>query len=715
MAASATRAQLSFTALASSMAAFVALPATIFTAVRSIASFEEKMLVVQGVTGATEREFMELTASARVMGATTRFSAQEAAEGLTFLARAGLSSRNAIGALPATLNLAQVGLLGLGEAADIATNVLTPFFGSDVNQLGRIVNNMVVVSNRANTSVRQMGEAMVYAAPLAAQLGVSVEETAAGIGVLGDSGIQGSMAGAGLRQSMVRLIKPTSEAQKELKSLGLTLDEVNPAKAGFTESIFALGEAFDELEDQTDKGRIAATIFGARNVGVALSLVESREKLEDLIEAQETYTNEAEELARLMDTSLIGQFKSLVSAIQEAFLQMGDSGLTGALKNVVRWMTDAIRILTGFHDATEETSIGVRLLAATVKGLTIALAAMLGIGVIKFFTQMAVGIAQVTLAMAGLEMSTTRTLFAFLGIAAVITAGFGLGKTLQRDTELGADAADTLAGAWNVAAARLKASWAIIKSGGADTNDALLQMEEEQMEAIKIMEMGWEQNRKEFEKTPASMRTVANSIKQTWQEMVSDIEGVIDSFIGFGKENLFKSIMDDLEAATERVEDMYADLEQQQEETQDGMSQMKVTGGDIASSLANNFTRLTDTATTFQDVVRGLTQDLIQMFLRTALFNLLAPAFGNFQFGGAPNIKAAATGFHGNVTRPTVFLAGEAGSERVDITPAGEQSREMGMGGRPIVMNVYAQDAGSFQRSRRQILSELRQGMRASI
>ena len=92
-------------------------------ATRILAQFDETMRRLQGVAGATRREMELFTETARVLGATTRFSANEAAEGLLFLSRAGFTVNEAVVALPATLQLATAAVIGLGEAADIASNV----------------------------------------------------------------------------------------------------------------------------------------------------------------------------------------------------------------------------------------------------------------------------------------------------------------------------------------------------------------------------------------------------------------------------------------------------------------------------------------------------------------------------------------------------------------------------------------------------------------
>lgn len=355
-------------------------------AINVIKGFEETMATVRGVTRASSEEFEALSQVARELGATTRFSAQQAGDALLFLARAGFTAQEAIAAVPSTLNLAQAGMLDLGTAADIASNLLSQF-GLKAAETVRIVDDLIIVSNRSNTNVMQLAEAMKFAGPIAGALGVSVEETAAAIGVLGDSGIQASLAGTGLRMVMLRLTQDTPKVRKALAELGLTLDQVNPAKVGLTASIIELQRGFKSLKDQTDVAGLAGELFGARTAGAALQLIRGREKMEELIEAQKEFKGEALEMARIMDDTMVGAFKNLRSAIEELFISLGGGGTggaTGALRSLVEITTDVIRVIVGMEDSVSRNLTHIKALVTAVRLVTTVFSLWIGLKLIRF-------------------------------------------------------------------------------------------------------------------------------------------------------------------------------------------------------------------------------------------------------------------------------------------------------------------------------------------
>lgn len=320
-----------------------------------MAGFEETMAIVRGVAIRTnitlaeqESQFVRLRDTARDLGATTRYSAREAGEGILFLARAGFDADEAIAAIPATLALAQAGVLGLGEAADYASNIVSQF-GLRAAETERVVDTLINTANRSNTDVRQLAEALKFAGPVAGSLGIAVEETAAAIGALGDSGIQASLAGTNLRGVMAALEAPTAGARRRIEALGLSVEQLQPSQNDLATITERLAEVNLTAGD-------AFTIFGRRIAGSALILTNSSEKIRELTQANIEARGEALRLARLQDDTLAGSFKNLRSAVEELFLKTGDQGLTGGLRGLVGVATDVIRIFAGVDDGLSQSN-----------------------------------------------------------------------------------------------------------------------------------------------------------------------------------------------------------------------------------------------------------------------------------------------------------------------------------------------------------------------
>lgn len=323
------------------LAAGVSAAAVAFDATRTIMAYEKTMAELQGVTNATAGTMEKFNATARELGATTAFSAAEAGQGLLFLSRAGFTADEAIAALPGTLDLAIAGNLELADAADKASNIVSAF-GLSASETNRVVDSMVQVANSANTNVEQLADAMKFAAPVAASLGVSVEEASAAIGVLSDSGIQGSLAGTNLRAMMAALVKPTEKAKKAIEGMGLSVDELSPKTN-------SMADIFRKLQGAGLEAEQAIDIFGVKMQAGALVLANGADRLDELRIGAEGAGGAAKRMADIMGNTLQGKLKSLRSTVEELYLRTGDAGLTGALKSAVDQATSFLRTLIGIE------------------------------------------------------------------------------------------------------------------------------------------------------------------------------------------------------------------------------------------------------------------------------------------------------------------------------------------------------------------------------
>jgi TP901 family phage tail tape measure protein len=340
---------------------------------KTVSDYEQVMATVRGVTKATAAEFTTLSRQSRELGATTRFSAKEAAEGQLFLARAGFEVDQVYAALPHTLNLAAAGALDLGTAADYASNIVSQF-NLAAEDTVRVADAMIVVSNRANTNVSQMAEAMKFAGPVAGALGIEVEEAAAAIGVLGDRGIQGTLAGTGLRMSLIKLLSPTTAAKKAIKELGLRIEELNPGTSGIVGVFEKFSQAQKDLGNNSEFATQMAEIFGARTAGAALIMTDAVGRMKDLREETAANAGETENMARIMEDTLGGSLKALKSAWEEILLAIGDQGAAGAIRDVVDTVTGALRILAGMEDRVTKNAKAAHALVVILKILAAVLA-----------------------------------------------------------------------------------------------------------------------------------------------------------------------------------------------------------------------------------------------------------------------------------------------------------------------------------------------------
>lgn len=294
-------------------------------------TFEDSMAQARSVTeqnaGFTEEAFKRMGAEARRLGATTKFSASQAAEGLKFLGMAGFTAEQATRSLAGTLQLAQAGNLELGNSADIVSNIMSAY-GANASETGTYVDILAKTAATSNNSIQELGESMKFAAPISAGLGQSVHETAAAFAVLGQAGIKAGMSGAGLRMVMSQLTNSSSATVKTLTALGVAYEDIDP-KANNLQTIFTnLKNAGVDVE-----GVFSA--FDARAANVAQVLVRNADSLGEYTKRILDSKGAAETMAATMDNTFKGSVLRMKSAWQELLLTIGDSGVMNGLRGML--------------------------------------------------------------------------------------------------------------------------------------------------------------------------------------------------------------------------------------------------------------------------------------------------------------------------------------------------------------------------------------------
>ena len=329
----------------------VAFGAVIIKASMLGASFEKSMKTVQAVSGATGAELDKLTTIAREMGSQTEFSASQAAESLKFLSMAGLSVKQSMEALPGMLDLATSAQMDLGEASDIVTDTLSAF-GMKTKELTRLSDAFIATAQKSNTSVQMLGESFKFVAPVAAQMGYSVEQTAGYLGVLANSGIKASMAGTDLRSIMLG----TGRAAKKLGIEGASLNTV-------LKTIHDRQLSANEVMDLFNKISVKSALVLSSQTGAA-------EKLTQTIHDMAGGTSKT---AQIMRGGLSADIATLKSTAEEASLKMFE--IFGPdLRSAVQRLTLLIRENEGAFRLLGETAAIVFRIMET------------GLNVVKFFT-----------------------------------------------------------------------------------------------------------------------------------------------------------------------------------------------------------------------------------------------------------------------------------------------------------------------------------------
>ncbi len=388
--------------------------ATIAFPVVAAAKFERAMSEVAAISGATAEQLEKLTKVAMKMGSTTEFSAVQAAEGLKFLAMAGMSVDEQMAALPGTLKLAKAAAVELGEAADIVTNILSGF-GLEVTELNRLNNVLVNTLTSTNSSLVEIGEAMKFVAPIASAVGVPLEKTASAVGLLHNAGIKSGMAGRALSMAITKAINPSKKAEKVLSKLGKRIGQTSLEMLNSQGNFIGYEDTIKALEDTGastgDVLKIFGQIAGPKMLALMSSGSEGLQRQTDLFERQK---NKINEVSDIMSDNLVGTWRSFMSAVSELSIVFGNLFIP-AVESVLKLLADLVKDTS---DYIKENKILVGSITAAI-GVFGILVPILG------KVQVAFSLAQVALVRFGATIATYISgLLTFSGAAAALTSAF---------------------------------------------------------------------------------------------------------------------------------------------------------------------------------------------------------------------------------------------------------------------------------------------------
>ena len=336
--------------------------------ISTIMDFQTEMSGLQAVARASVEDLARLEQQARLLGATTAYGANQAAQAQKFLAQGGLEVNQILGATPQVMRLAQAGMLGLGEAADLATDVMAAM-SLQISDIGRIGDVLVATSQAATTDVQGLGQALAYSAGQGADFNLTLEETVAALGMISSTGAKGSRAGTGLVGVIAQLSNVSGPAKDILDEANVSLADLNVEARGLVPVLETLAAANLSAGERQK-------IFGLEAAGAAGALLNGLPAYKAQIEALQDVNGLSEEAAKTMTDNLGGAFKGLGSAIAEANLQLGDSGLSATLDAIVKTGTGVVQILNGMGDEWAASTEGGERFLSTAQSLVDTLEVM---------------------------------------------------------------------------------------------------------------------------------------------------------------------------------------------------------------------------------------------------------------------------------------------------------------------------------------------------
>lgn len=280
-------------------------------------AYEASMSQVSATMGITalSQDYEKLSAAAKKMGAETKYSATEAGDALNYLALAGYSAEQAVSALPTVLNVAAAGNIDLAAASDMITDSMSAL-GLGMDELEGFSDKLAKTSQKSNTSVAQLGEAILTVGGTAKSLKGGVEELDTMLGLIADNGIKGAEGGTALRNVILSLSAPTDKAADALKKLNVEAFDDSGNLRELSDIFADLNSSMEPLTEQA-KTEILTEIFNKVDLKAVNALLgTSSERFEELRGYIEDCDGAAAQMAETMSDNLQGDLQILNSNLE---------------------------------------------------------------------------------------------------------------------------------------------------------------------------------------------------------------------------------------------------------------------------------------------------------------------------------------------------------------------------------------------------------------
>ena len=318
--------------------------------INTAGDFEASMSNVEALSGASGNELEALSDKAKEMGATTKFTAGESADALSYMALAGWNTQSMLEGISPVLNLAAAANMDLAQASDIVTDYLTAF-GLKASDTTHFVDVMAYAMAHSNTDVIQLGEAYKACASTATSLGYSVEETTAVLATMANAGVKGGEAGTALNAIFTRLATNTKKCGDELANYGVNIYDAQGNMQSLSSILTGIAGVWGDLTDQ-EQANLAKTIAGTNQysklqtimAGCSEAAAEGGQSFSDYTEALNNCAGSADKMAGTMLDNMNGRLVLMQSAADGLKIAIGEdltpamSGLYDVGAQVLGWM-----------------------------------------------------------------------------------------------------------------------------------------------------------------------------------------------------------------------------------------------------------------------------------------------------------------------------------------------------------------------------------------
>lgn len=314
------------------------------SAIQTGMSFDASMAQVAATLGKSVDEVQDLRDFAKQMGESTRYSAMEAAQGLNYMALAGYDAEKSMKMLPEVMKLASAGGMELGHASDVITDAQSAL-GLSIEQTSTLINQMAKTASSSNTSVSQLGEAILQIGGTAKDMKGGTLELTTVLGVLANNGMKGAEGGTHLRNMLNSLTKPTKDARKFMEEYNISLFDAQGNMRSINDVFVDLNKAMGTMTQQ-DRKKVLTDIFNARDLKAAEALLASAgDQFDELMQKIKESEGAAGAMAQTQESTLTGAITMWKSAVEGVKINISEF-FTPVLTKIVNSGTSAIQTIS---------------------------------------------------------------------------------------------------------------------------------------------------------------------------------------------------------------------------------------------------------------------------------------------------------------------------------------------------------------------------------
>lgn len=489
----------------------------------SAGDFEASMSNVEALSGASGDQLQALTDKAKEMGATTKFTAGESADALSYMALAGWDTQSMLQGISPVMELAAAANMDLASASDIVTDYLTAF-GLTASDTTHFVDVMAYAMSHSNTNVEQLGEAYKACAATAKSMGYSVEETTAVLATMANAGVKGGEAGTALNAIMTRLATNTKGCADELEKYGVSIYDSQGNMNSLSDILTGLSAVWDNLTDQ-EQANLAKTIAGTNQysklqtimAGCSEQAAKGGQSFSDYASALENCSGTAGKMAGTMLDNLNGKMTLFESSADGLKIAVGEQ-LTPAMSDLYEVGADVLSGMTEFVNDNP----------GVVKGITTM------VGIIGTATAGLTGYVAVAGVAKAVTAAIGATAAASLGPIALGVAGIAAVAGAFVAVTSAADAAVEASGDWPPALDEITTAASGVTDALDDANATMQASAETTMATAgtadlyitKLEEMG------DYAKLSADDQQEYRNVLTLLCDLIPDLAGYIDTTTG---------------------------------------------------------------------------------------------------------------------------------------------------------------------------------------